>query len=118
MKDQKPLTPESAESDPPRPGSPEQKANQMTHKNGVGESGEVRPLRPGFGEKRVRPDMIMTMQTDIRCRSSRGKLSREALIKLGKVLVDYYDDVRKEGVPDRFKVLLQRIDERKDKGSS
>ena len=58
------------------------------------------------------------MQTDVRRRSSRGKLSREALLKLGRVLVDYYDDVRKEGVPDRFKDLLQKYDERKDKGSS
>ena len=29
------------------------------------------------------------MQTDVRRRSSRGKLSREALLKLGRVLIDY-----------------------------
>jgi hypothetical protein len=89
----------------------------MDHKNGVRETAEVRPLRTGAGDpKRVRPEL--TMHTDIRRRSSRGKLSREGLVKLGKVLVDYYDDIRKEGVPDRFKDLLQKIDERKDKGSS
>jgi len=40
--------------------------------------------------------------------------------KLGKVLEAYYDDVRNQGVPDRFKDLLQQIDDRKDtdKGSS
>src|SRR6478752_1205830 len=109
MKEQKPLTPESAEPDPPRPSAVDQKANTMTHKNGVGETGEVRPLRTGSGErKRVRPEL--TMQTDVRRRSSRGKLSREALLKLGRVLIDYYDDVRKEGVPDRFKDLLQKYD--------
>jgi len=116
MKEQKPLMPESVEAEE-TPAPVEQKANNLTHKNGVGTTGEVRPLRPGLGDRRMRPDM--TMQTEIRRRGSRGKLSREALVKLGKTLVDYYDDVRKEGVPDRFKDLLQQIDERKkDKGSS
>ena len=115
MKEQKPLTPESAEPDASRPTSAEQKANPITHKNGVGETGEVRPLRPGFGGKRLAD---MTMQTDIRRRNSRGKLSRESLLKLGKTLIEYYDDIRKEGVPDRHKELLQKFDERKDKGSS
>jgi hypothetical protein len=118
MKDQKPLVPEAVEAES-SPAATEQKANHATHKNGVGATGEVRPLRPGFGDKRVRPDM--TTQTEIRRRGSRGKLTRDALVKLGKTLVDYYDDVRKEGVPDRFKDLLQQYDERKDskdKGSS
>ena len=38
--------------------------------------------------------------------------------KLGKTLQAYFDDVLKEGVPDRFKDLLQQYDERKDKGSN
>ena len=40
---------------------------------------------------------------------------------IGKTLEAYYDDVRKEGTPDRFKQLLQQLDEskeRKDKESS
>jgi len=117
MKEQKPLMPDSVEPDPSRPSPADQKANNPTHKNGVGETGEVRHLRPAMGEhKRVRPEM--TMQTDVRRRASRGKLSREAMLKIGRVLVDSFDDVRKEGVPDRFKLLLQQFDERKDKGSS
>jgi Anti-sigma factor NepR len=117
MKENKALTPGSAETDPSQPSPVDQKANTMDHKNGVRETGEVTPLRTGAGEqRRMRPDM--TMHTDIRRRSARGKLSREALLKLGKTLVDYYDDIRKEGVPDRFKDILQKFDERKDKGTS
>jgi hypothetical protein len=40
---------------------------------------------------------------------------------IGKTLEAYYEDVRKEGTPDRFKQLLAQFDERKeqnDKGSS
>jgi len=36
----------------------------------------------------------------------RGRLTRETLNKLGKVLEAYFDDVRNQGVPDRFKDLL------------
>ena len=35
--------------------------------------------------------------------------------RLGKTLEAYYDDVRKEGVPDRFKDLLQQLEGRQDK---
>jgi hypothetical protein len=42
----------------------------------------------------------------------------DAQAKLGKILQAYFDDVVKEGVPDRFSELLKQYDERKDKGSS
>ena len=51
-------------------------------------------------------------------RKRRGRLGRDVQTKLGKTLQAYFDDVVKEGVPDRFKDLLQQYDERKDKGSS
>jgi len=38
--------------------------------------------------------------------------------KLGMTLQAYLDDVRKEGVPDRFKELLRNLDARKDEESS
>ena len=44
----------------------------------------------------------------------RGRLTRETLNKLGKVLEAHFDDVRNQGVPDRFKDLLQQYDDRKD----
>ncbi|HEY7296793.1 MAG TPA: NepR family anti-sigma factor [Xanthobacteraceae bacterium] len=34
--------------------------------------------------------------------------------KLGKVLEAYFDDVRGQGVPDRFKELLQEYDHRSE----
>ena len=58
------------------------------------------------------------MQNEIHTRKRRGRLGRDAQAKLGKVLQNYFDDVVKEGVPDRFKELLQQYDDRKDKGSN
>jgi len=43
----------------------------------------------------------------------RGRLTRETLGKLGKTLEAYYDDVRKQRVPDRFRQLLQQMDDRR-----
>jgi len=58
------------------------------------------------------------MQTDTQAtRRSRGRLTRDVQSKLGKVLQNYFDDVVKQGVPDRFKDLLQQYNERKDKES-
>jgi hypothetical protein len=51
------------------------------------------------------------MQTDVHLRKGRGRLSREVMQKLGKTLEAYFDDVRKEGVPDRFKELLRQFEE-------
>jgi len=54
--------------------------------------------------------------TEAVTRKTRGRLNRNTLDTLGKVLEVFYDDVRKEGVPDRFKDLLRQFEERKDKG--
>jgi hypothetical protein len=59
------------------------------------------------------------MHMEAQSRKSRGRLNRDTMNRLGKTLEAYYDDVRKEGVPDRFKELLQQLEERKEeKGSS
>ena len=58
------------------------------------------------------------MQGDAETRRARGRLSREALIKLCRVLETYFDNVRREGVPDRFKQLLEQYDERRVEGQS
>jgi hypothetical protein len=55
------------------------------------------------------------MQGEIQTRK-RGRLSREALVKLGRVLETYFDDVRNEGVPDRFTQLLNEYEERRSQG--
>jgi len=58
------------------------------------------------------------MQTEVQARKTRGRLNRDVQSKLGRVLQNYFDDMVKQGVPDRFKTLLQQYEERKDKGSS
>jgi hypothetical protein len=58
------------------------------------------------------------MQNEIQTRKRRGRLGRDTQAKLGRILHAYFDDVVKEGVPDRFRDLLKQIDERKDRESS
>ena len=58
------------------------------------------------------------MRSEGQSRRGRGRLNRDTLNRLGKALEDYFDDVRKEGVPSRFRELLQQYDQHKDKGSS
>lgn len=43
-------------------------------------------------------------------RRGRGRLNRETLNRLGKVLETYFDDIRRQGVPDRFRRLLEQLD--------
>ena len=54
------------------------------------------------------------MQTDAPSRKPGGRLSREDQRRLGDILHRVYDDVVKQGVPDRFKNLLQELDEGAD----
>jgi hypothetical protein len=56
-----------------------------------------------------------SMQTDLPTRKTRGRLGRDVQNKLGQQLRTAYDDIVSEGVPDRFKELLGRLDE--DKGT-
>ena len=50
------------------------------------------------------------MQTDAHIRKAGGRLSREDQRRLGDILQRVYDDVIRQGVPDRFKDLLSEID--------
>lgn len=43
-------------------------------------------------------------------RKARGRLNRATLSRLGKALDAYFEVVRREGVPDRFKRLLDGYD--------
>jgi anti-sigma factor NepR-like protein len=49
------------------------------------------------------------MHTDAAVRKS-GRLSREDQRRLGDILKRVYDDVLRQGVPDRFKALLDELD--------
>ena len=108
MKEQKPLTPGPGDQGQNRPGAPEE--------NGA-RSGGQRPQ--GFGSVEQLPVRHSpTMQNEIHTRKRRGRLGRDAQVKLGKTLQAYFDDVVKEGIPDRFRSILQQADERKDRESN
>jgi Anti-sigma factor NepR len=49
---------------------------------------------------------------------TQGRLGRDVQAKIGNQLRAIYDDVVKEGVPDRFVELLKRLDKKdEDPGS-
>jgi hypothetical protein len=54
-----------------------------------------------------------TMHTDAQVRKAGGRLSREDQRRLGDILQRVYDDVVRQGVPDRFKNLLNELGESK-----
>lgn len=56
------------------------------------------------------------MQTDAQVRKAGGRLSREDQRRLGDILQRVYDDVIRQGVPDRFKELLDELDAPGEKG--
>jgi hypothetical protein len=56
------------------------------------------------------------MHTDAPTRKSPGRLSREDQRRLGDILQRVYDEVVREGVPDRFKTLLDELEEPGEKG--
>jgi hypothetical protein len=109
MKEQKPIGPGSGEQSSSRQGT--------ENTNGTRGIAVQKPLRSETDEQKS-PSPGSPMQSDVQGRKGRGRLNREVLHKLGKTLEAYFDDVRKEGVPDRFKELLRQYDERKDKESS
>jgi hypothetical protein len=56
----------------------------------------------GSGSTVRMPDNVPRAKT-------RGRLNRAVLAMLGKGLEDCFDEVRKQEVPERFKLLLQRF---------
>jgi hypothetical protein len=62
--------------------------------------------------KENRPEL--PMQTDAAPRRSRVRLGRDIQNKIGLQLRAMYDDVVKEGVPDRFSEMLRKLDAPKD----
>ena len=57
------------------------------------------------------------MHTDAPVRKSGGRLSREDQRRLGDILQRVYDDVIRQGVPDRFKELLNELDGSREAGT-
>jgi hypothetical protein len=58
------------------------------------------------------------MPTDAQVRKARGRLSREDQLRIGEILQRVYDEVLRQGVPDRFKDLLEQFDQPKDRGDA
>jgi hypothetical protein len=58
------------------------------------------------------------MQTDAPPRKAGGRLSREDQRRLGDILQRVYDDVLKQGVPDRFKDLLKELEGGQDRAAT
>jgi hypothetical protein len=56
------------------------------------------------------PAMIMPHGAPrVKTLKTRGRLNRAVLAMLGKGLEDCFDEVRKQEVPERFKLLLQQF---------
>jgi hypothetical protein len=69
------------------------------------------------GEREKQPPRLdNTMQTEFQTRKMRGRLTREDQRRLGDVLQRVYDDVLKQGVPDRFKTLIDQLGQNEDFG--
>jgi hypothetical protein len=58
------------------------------------------------------------MHTDAQVRKAGGRLSREDQRRIGDILQRVYDDVLRQGVPDRFKDLLERYEQPNNPGTS
>jgi len=58
------------------------------------------------------------MHTEAFSRRAGGRLSREDQRRLGDILQRVYDDVVRQGVPDRFKVLLNELNDEREAGEA
>jgi len=81
---------------------------------------QPKAVRPGLaGQKLVRSEFSAgkplepeaTMHTQAAMRKPGGRLSREDQRRLGDILQRVYDDVVRQGVPDRFKNLMDELEE-------
>src|SRR5271166_2113032 len=75
-------------------------------------------LRPNWSGHKPEPSQFgetprkakAEMQTDVPSPRAAGRLSREDQRRLGDILQRVYDDVIQQGVPDRFRDLLNELD--------
>src|SRR5258707_7492950 len=88
---------------------------------------EFKSVKPGWASRRAPqsefaqqtvPRAEAAMQTDAPIRKAAGRLSREDQRRLGDILQRVYDDVIRQGVPERFRDLLDELDDASDKGQA
>jgi hypothetical protein len=106
MKERKPLAPVSAGQKQPATDATEAVAvvRGVEHSPfGFSASGPPAPNAP--------PAVTMSSPAQKRARRARtrGRLDRAVLAMLGKGLEDCFDEVRKQEVPERFRLLLQQF---------
>jgi Anti-sigma factor NepR len=84
---------------------------------------ERKPVRAAIAGEAVRADPTQqrplnseaSMHTDAQVKKTGGgRLSREDQRRLGDILQRVYDEVLRQGVPDRFKDLLDQFDKDMD----
>ena len=82
-----------------------------------------KPLKPDWAAQKAHrslfpqqqpPEAQAAMQTDAPIRKTSGRLSREDQRRLGDILQRVYDDVIRQGVPDRFRHLLTELEHQSD----
>ncbi|HEY6254636.1 MAG TPA: NepR family anti-sigma factor [Xanthobacteraceae bacterium] len=67
-----------------------------------------KPPSPGLaGRKPITADQVAA--AGVLGTRTRGSLNRAVLAMLGKGLQDCFDEVRKQEVPERFKMLLRQL---------
>src|SRR6516164_1107524 len=79
---------------------------------------ERKPVRAAIAGEAVRAEATQqkpvkseaSMHTDAQVKKTGGRLSREEQRRLGDILQRVYDEVLRQGVPDRFKTLLDQFD--------
>ena len=97
---------------PPSPTLAGQKQSRTsaTEDDGVMRWVERKPLRSSAtGPPSPESGLTMTTPDNATKVKTRGRLNRAVLAMLGKGLEDCFDEVRKQEVPERFKLLLQQF---------
>jgi hypothetical protein len=116
MKEQqqkKPDKPDPEQGQKQSVGSAEGEAESTTEKDGTRHAVVKTPSVQSVSKWQKAPRPEAAMHSETTTQKPRGRLTRDAMKIIGKTLEAYYDDVRKEGTPERFKQLLQQFDERK-----
>jgi hypothetical protein len=83
---------------------------------------ERKPIRAAIAGEAVRAEATQhkllkseaSMHTDAEVKKTGGRLSREDQRRLGDILQRVYDEVLRQGVPDRFKDLLNQFEQDMD----
>jgi hypothetical protein len=91
----------------PKPQEPGQNQSRAGPYDGVVRRIERKPPPTPGGPAPAGPEP--TMAEGAARAKTRGRLDRAVLVMLGKGLEDCFDEIRRQEVPERFKLLLQQF---------